>query len=259
MNRRTGKRKRRMTDQKPHDAKNGTDYAEENERAPDRNAPLVAAPITNDECAKAEKNKPNRTEKLALIAAIGGILAAAFSFWQAWIAKDTEIATNRAYVHSTKFQFINYGNKIGGLTQWIVAPIIENTGNTGTHGMMISTSGGVGRVDAKWTFEKMVLNPAVILPKSEITGTILGMQSDSFTQLEASGQQLIGRGVARYNDVFGYPHLVEFCHIAFLPSINWEAFPAGQPLRISGIQCPDHNCEDEECGDDWKDRAKGLK
>src|SRR5215510_14423648 len=65
---------------------------------------------------------------------------AAFFTGQQWITADQSMRIgNRAYVYSTSFRFIHYGYKPNGTdVQWIVAPLIENAGNTGTHRMMIN-------------------------------------------------------------------------------------------------------------------------
>src|SRR5215510_12148906 len=65
--------------------------------------------------------------------------AAAYFIFQQWITLDQTMQIgNRADVYSTHFRFIHYGYKPNGTdVQWIVAPLIENAGNTGTHRMMI--------------------------------------------------------------------------------------------------------------------------
>ena len=65
-------------------------------------------------------------------------------------------------------------------------------------------------------------------------------------------------GIIKYADIFGDLHLVEFCHRAQFGAIDWEGAPAGQPLRIRGLACEAHNCEDNECGADWRARATAV-
>jgi hypothetical protein len=76
------------------------------------------------------------------------------------------------------------------------------------------------------------------------------MPTEDLNKLVSAG--LMAVGIIRYYDIFGEPHLTEF----FTP-IDGDNFPIGQPLRIRGNQCPTHNCEDDECSADWKDRAIG--
>ena len=111
------------------------------------------------------------TAFLTLAAAGGAIAAAVFTGWQATTADQGLRASNRAYVHSTSFRFIHYGAKNeSGRTQWFVSPLIENTGNTGTRGMLMnSIVGSAGEPDFD-ALEKAAFAPALILPKSEVTG-----------------------------------------------------------------------------------------
>jgi hypothetical protein len=197
------------------------------------------------------------TAFLTLAAAGGAITAAIFTGWQAVTADQGMRAGNRAYVHSTNFRFVHYGAKNeNGRTQWSVAPLIENTGNTGTREMLItSIIGPAGGADFD-SLEKAVFAPALILPKSEMTGAVVSMDGRGLDQLRGAG--LIAMGVVKYADVFGAMHLVEFCQRAEFGPIDWEGVPAGQPLRIRGIACESHNCEDNECGADWQARATAM-
>jgi len=106
------------------------------------------------------------------------------------------------------------------------------------------------------SLEQAVFAPALVLPKSEMTGAVFSMDGRGLDQLRGGG--LITMGIAKYADVFGDLHLVEFCHRAQFGAIDWEGVPAGQPLRIRGIACETHNCEDNECGPDWHARATAM-
>jgi hypothetical protein len=194
------------------------------------------------------------TAFLTLAAAGGAITAAVFTGWQATTADQGLRDSNRAYVHSTSFRFVHYGAKNeNGRTQWSISPLIENTGNTGTRGMLMNSmisSAGDPDFDS---LEKAAFAPALILPKSEVTGAVVSMDGRGLDLLRGGG--LIAMGIVKYADIFGDLHLVEFCHRAEFGPINWEGVPAGQPLRIRGIACEAHNCEDNECGADWRARA----
>jgi len=197
------------------------------------------------------------TAFLTLAAAGGAITAAVFTGWQAVTADQGMRASNRAYVHSTNFRFVHYGAKNeNGRTQWTVSPLIDNTGNTGTRGMLMSSiisATGESDFDA---LEKTDFAPALILPKSEMTGAVASMDGRALDLLRGGG--LIAMGIVRYADIFGDLHLVEFCHRAQFGVIDWEGAPVGQPLRINGIACDAHNCEDNECGPDWQVRATAV-
>ena len=97
--------------------------------------------------------------------------AAIFTGWQATTADQGLRASNRAYVHSTSFRFVHYGAKNeSGRIQWSISPLIDNTGNTGTRGMLVnSTISSAGDPDFD-SLEKASFSPALILPKSEMPG-----------------------------------------------------------------------------------------
>jgi hypothetical protein len=194
---------------------------------------------------------------LTLAAAGGAITAAIFTGWQAVTADQGMRASNRAYVHSTNFRFIHYGAKNEkGRTEWSVSPIIDNTGNTGTREMLMTS---IIRAADKPDFdalEKAEFAPALILPKSEMTGAVASMDGGALDLLRGGG--LIAMGIVKYADIFGDLHLVEFCHRAQFGAVDWEGAPAGQPLRIRGLACEAHNCEDNECGTDWRARATAV-
>jgi len=194
------------------------------------------------------------TAFLTLAAAGGAITAAVFTGWQAVTADEGLRASHRAYVHSTSFRFVHYGAKNeDGRTQWTVSPLIDNTGNTGTREMlMTSIISATGESDFD-ALEKAEFAPALILPKSDMPGAVASMDGRALDLLRGGG--LIAMGIIKYADIFGDLHLVEFCHRAQFGAIDWEGAPAGQPLRIRGIACEAHNCEDNECGPDWHARA----
>ena len=172
------------------------------------------------------------TAFLTLAAAGGAITAAVFTGWQATTADQGLRDSNRAYVHSTNFRFVHYGAKNGsGRTQWSISPLIENTGNTGTRGMLMNSMiGTAGDADFD-SLEKTPFAPALILPKSEVTGAVVSMDGPGLDLLRSGG--LIAMGIIKYADIFGDLHLVEFCHRAHFGPIDWEGTPTGQPLRFA--------------------------
>jgi hypothetical protein len=272
VNQRLGKRKRLMIpkDQKPN-ASGDTSYpsGQEQHRSSGPSAEVTSgggsknhAPETKNQRGKSQKE--NRrcylTTVLALVAAIAGVIAGIAGGYQAYFARDTEHISNRAYVTATAFQLINYGQKVNGHTQWTLRPIIENTGNTSTRflEMKETVSGGVGR---QWNFQyimkKEKFTPYVISPRS----TTLGSTFIFNLGLLGILQPIIAAGVIKYGDVFGDRHLTEYCYeFASGDPIDWDNYPIGQPIRISGATfiegCQKHNCEDDECGADWRERAR---
>jgi hypothetical protein len=216
-------------------------------------------PAAGDKATRGERKHwlDYATAFLTLAAAGGAITAAVFTGWQATTADQGLRASNRAYVHSTNFRFVHYGAKNErGRTQWSISPSIENTGNTGTRGMlMTSMISSAGEPDFD-SLEKAAFSPALILPKSEMTGAVFSMDGPGLDLLRGGG--LITMGILKYADIFGDLHLVEFCYRAQFGVIDWEGVLAGQPLRIRGIACETHNCEDNECGPDWHARATAV-
>ena len=216
-------------------------------------------PASRDKATSGERKHwlDYATAFLTLAAAGGAITAAVFTGWQATTADQGLRDSNRAYVHSTNFRFVHYGHKNeSGRTQWSISPLIENTGTTGTRGMlMASIISSAGEPDFD-SLEKTSFSPGLILPKSEMTGAVFSMDGRGLDLLRGGG--LIAMGIITYADIFGDRHLVEFCHRAQFGPIDWEGLPAGQPLRIRGLACETHNCEDNECGPDWHARATAV-
>jgi hypothetical protein len=205
------------------------------------------------------KNKSPFVTAAAFVAAIAGFLAALAGGYQALISRDTERITTRAYITSTSFQLITYGDKSGGHLRWSLSPIIENSGNTSTRSFKIkdAVSGGLGRAwDFYSSISKVVFMDSVIGPRSQI----LGSKFDFSLELPRVFLPLVSYGIIKYRDVFGDPHFTEYCYaFIFREPLDWDNYPAGQPIRIPGAtidQCAKHNCEDDECGPDWKTRAE---
>jgi hypothetical protein len=198
---------------------------------------------------------------LAFVAAVAAAIIAAFAYGetkrQADIADQSMRASNRAYVNSSIFRVVSYGGKTPeGKLWWVVSPVIENTGNTGTHHMLISGAIRIGGDDT-WDDDQGRFYQALLLPKSEITDGIISMTEYELNQM-GGNVNLIGIGTIAYDDIFGDPHLTEFCHVPQILPADWETIPM-QPLRFRGLRCPKHNCEDDECGTDWRDRVRRIK
>ena len=133
-----------VDNQKPDAPENVSDYAENNMGRPDQDSPLAATalPKGGGKDCDVDQKKTNWTEIFAFVAALGGIFAAIAGGYQGMIARDTERITTRAYVTSTAFQLIHYGQKANGHIQWELSPIIENSGNTSTR--FLKLKAGIG-------------------------------------------------------------------------------------------------------------------
>jgi len=100
--------------------------------------------------------------------------------------------------------------------------------------------------------------PAILLSKSDMTAGGIAKEGPELNEYRM--RQLAAIGIIRYADVFADPHLEEFCHRAHFGDMDWNGWPAGQPPRIPGIACDNHNCADDEYrGLDSRERAMGKK
>jgi hypothetical protein len=210
----------------------------------------------------AQRYQSRKFEYSALIVAglafIASAASAGFSGWQAWIARDTEIVSNRAVVISNTIRFISYDEPKED-RRWQMSVVLENVGNTPTKNLRFADQMGlcvlqppdsIGNV-FPWEHPPSTNKHALIGPKSDINGrTIEGHEVNIVDCLEA----IDSFGLIKYQDIFGYPHLTEFC--TYIYSIeSFKTYPAGQSIRAPAFPCPHHNCTDEECGNDWKQRA----
>src|SRR5262245_38583206 len=120
--------------------------------------------------------------------------AAAYFIFQQWITLDQTMQIgNRADVYSTHFRFIHYGYKPNGTdVQWIVAPLIENAGNTGTHRMMIKTETVIGPVDFG-VLDQREFTPALLPPKADMTAGVIAIEGPKLSEYKTG--QLTGIGI----------------------------------------------------------------
>jgi hypothetical protein len=255
-----------MAGQNPDTTNDGTNNAEQYKRSPESNPPLPApaTPIAKAECCKADKNKTNWTEIFAFIAALGGIAAAIAGGYQGWIARDTEIVSSGALVISNSMRFSSYESPTDPNRKWQISDVLANVGNTPTRhlkfipGLGICWMGppaqiGVVNDPFPWrNANKTLYSRTLIGPKSDVDGATLTGVNVKINCPTA----ITSRGVIKYEDIFGYPHITEFCH--YIESIDdFKNFPAGQIVSAGARPCQnEHNCVDEECGQDWKERAK---
>jgi hypothetical protein len=183
------------------------------------------------------------------------------------IARDSEISSIRAYVNSNSLSFITYGAKIDGRKVWHISTLLQNTGNTGTHNMLIHSGVILASVNfdpnkSAFGWEDQRGLPASLLPKSEdIGGEEINLPSNNLEQVSAigGGHAFAGIGVVRYFDAFSYVHLTEFCYIILVPQADWDDWANGKRLRFHGNACATHNCEDSDCGADWQKRAEDMR
>lgn len=233
---------------------------------PSRSHNAVPSQTTKDG-GTASKNDKKTLEYTAIIFAGFGALASAaaagFSGWQAWIARDTEIIQNRAIVISNHLRFVSYQEPSKADRIWWIYPVIENAGNTPTKGLRFVTSVGVcagapptgnNKEDPVIKLRSMPEQSyqiGLIGPKSDINGITFKL-SDVKIECPVA---FIAAGIVKYADIFGYPHLAEFCNYLSSGATDFSNYPSGQPVRLNTVACRHNNCTDEECGPDWRTRA----
>lgn len=103
--------------------------------------------------------------------------------------------------------------------------------------------------------------PYELLPHSEQAGHGI-ISTSSRLETASMGSEdpvLSAKGIITYGDVFGEDHLTEFCYRGIFPYVDWAHWPIGKPIIPFRINCPDHNCEDDECGPGWRARAEAMK
>ncbi|MBV9966597.1 MAG: hypothetical protein JO008_12975, partial [Alphaproteobacteria bacterium] len=140
-------------------------------------------------------------DKATFVAAVTAAIATGFAAWytsQQWVTADISLrASNRAYINSNSLRLVTHGAKSDdGHLKWIVAPLIENTGNTGTHQMRLRSETTVGdKPIFDWSAGRDVFSPYTILPKSEDVGGVIVLNGD---QIKVT--HLWGTGIIRYDD-----------------------------------------------------------
>lgn len=199
----------------------------------------------------------------------GGAAVSAYFAYQAYVASTLAVVearrqsnaayiANRAYISSTAFQLIDYGKKIDGHLQWSLSPIIENTGE---HVSKRTSDDRNGQRRRRTTMEfRLHCQDSQVLVRRR-TASFDDHWKLVRLQRSASKDDLARRraGIFKYRDIFGDPHLTEYCFSFFADQpIDFDNYPIGQSIRVGGsidTRCAKHNCDDEDCGPDWKKRA----
>jgi hypothetical protein len=228
-------------------------------------ATVVAKIDAAAQCSSAKKPK-SHLEKIETGLVVGAFIATAFAAFftgKQWLVADRSMrVSNRAYVLSNSIRLITYGSHM-----WSITPIIENSGNTPTKLLRADAGVSIGAEIGFDTIEGHMMGLKFRdRPKSELVPLLIGPKAESYSvgggthssrMTEMINHTAIGvMGVAKYQDVFGDHHLLEFCFMANVPQADYDGFPLGQPIRVPGLVCPHHNCSDEECGRDWDEYAK---
>jgi hypothetical protein len=174
------------------------------------------------------------TGVFAFIAAIGAILAAIFSGWQAWIASDTERRQLRAYVSFSTTNPIK-------MTSSEVTMVIDNFGETPAKDVQIWSSWEFvpfGQdLPADFQFlvkppcggtavdQKMLPGPITIFPKNSYStyGFHCPFDLVDLTRAERNEVSAFTYGFISYFDVFDEKHRTNFCYLWY-PAIKKALF-----------------------------------
>lgn len=163
----------------------------------------------------------NSTVVLSLIAAIGGLLSAIFSGWQALVASDTEKRQLRAYV---LFSITNPVHLAAG-SPITVNLLAQNSGQTPVRNL--STRATMVPVDNLQLFYHTLpdANTLPIIQEGAFFGKDHYMQMSSERSLTQDEIDKLGKGsfvgfvgVISYEDVFGSLHQTYFCR--YYPGTN---------------------------------------
>jgi hypothetical protein len=184
-------------------------------------------------------------------------VAAGFTGYQACIARDTEHRQLQAFITANKIQVITYGAKLQGQPEWVISAIIENTGNTPTRNLKLSSTTGIGpskpfviQDNFHWNDDSALKGIGLIGPKSEVFGPGYLTGAGDLAEISAGRMRVEMAGVATYEDIFGASHRTEFCFAVALPPVEYLSYPIGQAIRSTPSFCPRHNCADDECSAD---------
>ena len=200
----------------------------------------------------------------AFVAAIGGVIAGVAGSYQAHIAYDTEVVSNRALVISNSLRFLTYQDSTESNREWQIAPIIENVGNTPTSKLRFITELGLCRngppakvemdkqfsnIEDKWS----VREKSILGPKSDVYGYTLRASNIIMLQCPIA---ISAWGIIKYSDIFKNSHITEFCTFVLIDKFkDFLSYAPGASIRVDTHACDSHNCIDEECGPNWRQRA----
>lgn len=216
----------------PNPADDGGQNPKQYAGSPEGDAPPAAnaAPISDGERRQAEKTKTNWTELFAFVAAIGGVLAAIFSGYQGWVARDSEKRQLRAYVSfSTTNPLKMSGSEL--------TVIIDNFGQTPAKNVHIWSSWQFvpfgDDLPADFQFlvkspcggtppkQSMLPGPVTIYPKNPYPAFSFHCPFDllDIQRAERNEANAFIYGFISYFDIFDEEHRTNFCYLWY-PAIQ---------------------------------------
>ena len=171
------------------------------------------------------------------------------------VAKQTMVATNRAYVHHNGLQYISHLLLPQGRVFWTFLPMWTNTGNTPTRDLKVVVKYSLENAPIGDDFDFSVEKPA--LPASIAAHG--GLYSDAFDifgtdldDVQNGIKYLYIWGVAWYKDAFpeSPEHITKFCVVATRVTGNplklWD--DKDNRFDIKFVNFRTHCCVDAECG-----------
>lgn len=178
-------------------------------------------------------------------------------------------ATQRAFVNiASPSHQINriFNPQTNQIEQLEVFTIWENSGNTPTRNMTVHENykplegpipDDFPYTDI-WDSGKPKVNiPVSLGPKQRRWGYLLKIKPQDVQKAIKGDLRLYFYGWARYHDVFFWSkeHLMEFCRELIFDDGAAALDPTVPTINTRMIDCPNHNCTDEECAD-YKEATK---
>jgi hypothetical protein len=189
-------------------------------------------------------------DKLAVALSGAAFLAAAvaagFTGYQAWVARDTEKRQLRAYVSRDEPEIFPLADASGGVLEWKILPKWANHGGTPTRNLTVTLRCIAVRKDTGAIFDETEQPPSQsqrIIPPTQATGGgICSLTASQITANIKNGLLNGARSTVDYFDVFGEPHHSEQCFtVEFLRDPIQNA-----DVATRAINTCERNCEDGE-------------
>jgi hypothetical protein len=165
-----------------------------------------------------------------------------------------------AAVSLTSISVRTYGSKgPDGQLLWYFTPRVENSGNTPTQGLIL-----VWGVVPEWAFGANTIKDngnsawdaqtdktagvqtTAIGPHVQIAGLTFGSNAAFLNGVLQNKTALYYTMSARYRDIFNAPHITEFCARISVPNRDYSVV-SEEVFQADAMQCPTHNCMDDEC------------
>jgi len=189
------------------------------------------------------------TRKVGLFTG-GLVVVGIITAWILYETDQTARVSQRAYVISNEILIEPIRANDGTLNRWIISPIIENAGSTGTVNAAI-VSGlrpengaipeptGINNLHQKQT-RQFTLGPksrnSKIIPPMHITPDLL-------PSLRTANPRLFVLGEISYEDVFETPHITKYCYFLWAYPQNIGIEDITYSLCTGRSNCTDKECE----------------